>query len=164
MCLINTTVTTTTQPSTPSTTPMATASSSKKPDNDSCKPRPDDALMIDSGAGVCVCPTDYSYESPFYPITEIASPPKLKAAVGGELEVQGRRTIKLDVCNGLMLTLMIWVCNMNTVFFFVNSLAIGGPTTLSTPTEAWLFKGGTPVQKTAQARTTVVPSCVWKDH
>ena len=51
-----------------------------------------DKLMMDSGAGVCVCPLEYAEECPLLPVTEEEKPP-LRNVSGGRVTVYGRREV-----------------------------------------------------------------------
>ena len=48
-----------------------------------------DKLMMDSGAGVCVCPLAYAEECPLIPVTEEEKPP-LRNVSGGRVTCMGR--------------------------------------------------------------------------
>jgi hypothetical protein len=70
-----------------------------------------DLLMIDSGAGVCVCPLNYAEEVPLEEVPHTQRP-KLSTATGKTITVYGKRCVKYRVDHSLTLSITYWVCDV----------------------------------------------------
>jgi len=98
-----------------------------------------DKLMMDSGAGVCVCPLAYAEDCPLLPVSEEEKPP-LRNVSGGRVTVYGKREVKYLLSPTIILTVLFWVCQVHAPLLSVDALCKKGLTTTFTGTDSWLYK------------------------
>jgi hypothetical protein len=97
--------------------------------------------MMDSGAGVWVCPLAYADENPLLPVTEDEKPP-LRNVSGGRVTVYGKREVKYLLSPTIILTVLYLVCQVHAPLLSVDALCKKGLTTTFIDNGSWLYKQG----------------------
>ncbi len=96
--------------------------------------------MIDSGAGVCVCPPNSATTTEFDSI-HWSTFPRLTSATGSLIPVHGRKTLKFLLPNRIIVTIHFWVCEVQHPLLSVHSLTRSGLSLNFTPEGSHLPKG-----------------------
>ena len=101
-----------------------------------CNGSSEDMLMIDSGAGVCVCPLDYATDVPLV-LPFPGAAPILSTASGQALSIACKRTFKYQLHGGMVLSITYWDCPVKHLLIAVRSLTKGSLIALLSVHRVW---------------------------